>query len=482
MNPYLMAPTFTLFLVIFLEGYVVLSTELLAIRQIIPFTGSGTDTISIIIAAVLMPLAFGYFAGGRFQAGKTARKRKSIRNKLLKNLTIASLFLCIGLSYSFLLWFFENIYFYFGLNDRIWLTTIYALIFIVYPVYLLGQTVPLISNYFSKERLSELAGKILFFSTLGSFMGAVFCTLVLMAIAGVNYTVMITIGCLVFLALILSKSALNKFTLLTVVALVISFFLNNEAAMRAHNIVENNKYHMIQVEEQEWDGSRHFRINRGNSSATYTDSNEPYFKYASFVENNIIEPLGYDEPKSILVIGAGGFTIGRNDARNQYVFIDIDPKLKETAEKTFLPEKLGEGKTFIAEPARAYLYNTDKKFDLIILDVFKGLSGSPEHLVTYEFFAAVKSRLKENGIVVGNYVLAPNFSDKFSITLDNTIRSVFPHLSRQILPNFNAWDQQGRWVNVVYTMFNTGYGPEVIYTDNRNSSMFDKKSNLELFR
>ncbi len=59
-----MAPVFTLFLIIFLEGYVVLSTELLAIRLLLPFTGSGTDTVSIIIAAILMPLAFGYFAGG----------------------------------------------------------------------------------------------------------------------------------------------------------------------------------------------------------------------------------------------------------------------------------------------------------------------------------------------------------------------------------------------------------------------------------
>lgn len=61
------AKALTLFTIIVLEGYVVLSSELLAIRQTIPFAGSGTDTISIIIAAVLMPLAFGYYAAGRFR-------------------------------------------------------------------------------------------------------------------------------------------------------------------------------------------------------------------------------------------------------------------------------------------------------------------------------------------------------------------------------------------------------------------------------
>ena len=63
-----------LFFVIFLEGFVVLSLELLAIRLTIPFVGSGTDTISIIIAAVLLPLAFGYYRGGQFKgAGRTAK-------------------------------------------------------------------------------------------------------------------------------------------------------------------------------------------------------------------------------------------------------------------------------------------------------------------------------------------------------------------------------------------------------------------------
>ena len=62
-------PVIPLFVVIVLEGYVVLATELLAIRQSIPYVGGGTDTVSIVIAAVLLPLALGYWAGGRFSIG-----------------------------------------------------------------------------------------------------------------------------------------------------------------------------------------------------------------------------------------------------------------------------------------------------------------------------------------------------------------------------------------------------------------------------
>lgn len=51
-----------LFLIIFLEGYVVLASEILAIRQTLPNLGGATDSTAIIIAGVLMPLALGYLS------------------------------------------------------------------------------------------------------------------------------------------------------------------------------------------------------------------------------------------------------------------------------------------------------------------------------------------------------------------------------------------------------------------------------------
>ena len=86
--------TSILFIVIFLEGYIVLASEILAIRQVTSYVGSGADTVSIIIAAVLMPLAFGYYVGGNFKP--TFNKKGqwiSIRRKLIRNVVIAACFL-----------------------------------------------------------------------------------------------------------------------------------------------------------------------------------------------------------------------------------------------------------------------------------------------------------------------------------------------------------------------------------------------------
>ena len=139
--------TFVLFAVIVLEGYVVLSSELLAIRQTIPFIGSGTDTVSIIIAAVLMPLAFGYHVGGKFKPGFRDGEYYTVRDKLIFNMNAAAAILLIGLSYPLMDIFFKGLS-GLGLDHRLLMITIYASLFLVLPVFLLGQTIPLISNYF----------------------------------------------------------------------------------------------------------------------------------------------------------------------------------------------------------------------------------------------------------------------------------------------------------------------------------------------
>lgn len=472
-------PLRTLFLMIFLEGYAVLSAELLAIRLIIPYTGSGTDTISIIIAAVLMPLAFGYYYGGKFTQKYNGKRPATIRKRLLLNVTIATIILTCGLSYSFLQWGSDMLYLYTGWNNRIWITALYAGLFLIIPIYLLGQTVPLISNYFGRHRMAGIAGRILFFSTIGSFMGSIFCTLVLMTYFGVHHAVSVSLFALTAIVFVLSKRWVNIYTIVTSLCFALSLWINSSAMLARDHVVANNQYHVIQISDYESDNSRWMEINHNFSAAVHKDSKEPYFKYVEYVEQRFIEPLQWAPMKrEILVIGAGGFTMGRRDKNNQYIFLDLDEGLLELSEQKFLEEKLGENKTFIAEPARAYLNNNDRKFDLIVLDVFRGQTSTPEHLVTREFFQQVKDHLKSGGIMVGNYMLSPNFSDEFSVNVDNTMRSVFNNLNRQIIPVYNGWDTQSPWANVIYSYYNNPRASHDIYTDDRNTSPFDKPTRL----
>lgn len=468
--------TLLLFIIIILEGYVVLSSELMAIRLTVPYIGSGTDTVSIIIAAVLMPLAFGYHAGGQYKPRGNFPLTQSVRKKLIFNIAVSQLILLIGLSYVCVNFFFDTLI-DLGVRNRLIQTTIYSALFLVTPVYLLGQTIPLASNYFSRERLPEITGRVLFFSTMGSFMGAVFSTLVLMATIGVHYTATLNIVILSVLIVLLSKRRASEAVIYSAGLAVIAVIINSGYMMSKYNIVENNQYNTIRVVENK-QGDRLLHINN-NTSSKYNDQGEKLL-YVEFLEEQILAPLfGTKDVKSILVVGAGGFTFGAEDEDNIYHYVDIDSSLKDIAEKHILKKELGENKTFFPLPVRAFFKSTDKKYDVIILDTFQGAHTIPEHLITKEFFQQVKEHLNENGIVAANYIMSPNFSSRFSRHIDSTFRNSFPFVSRHVVfEDYNLWnDSEEELANVIYMYRNhPEEDPMTMYTDNKNTVFMDKPS------
>ena len=470
---------FALFALIILEGYVVLSSELLAIRMTIPFVGSGTDTVSIIIAAVLMPLAFGYHAGGRFKPGykntwHSGRIYISVRDKLLSNMLTSLIFLLFTLSYGFLDFFFFGLI-ETGFKNRLGLISLYSALFLVVPVYLLGQTIPLTCNFFSRERLAKITGRILFFSTIGSFLGAVLSTLVLMGTIGVNNTAIINFVILGLLITWFSKEWISIRLILTWALILAGIVANSNQAMRDMFIVENNQYNTIKV--QEFGTDRHMFINN-NASSMYNNSGGKH-EYIDFIERVALDPIfNAEQPKDILVLGAGAFTLGAEDQTNIYDFVDIDESLLEIAEQRILQRPVGNNVIFHPVPARAFLMETDKKYDVIVLDAYSGGLSLPEHLATQEFFQQVKDRLKDNGKMLANMAVSPNFASKLSRNVDNTIRSVFPHVSRAaVFENYALWEGQENMIaNVIYIYQHWPDAEEDkdIYTDNKNKVFLDR--------
>lgn len=459
---------FLLFTIIIIEGYIVLSTELLAIRQSIPYVGSGTDTVSIIIAAVLMPLAFGYYAGGRFKSSS----KHPIRKKLLFNILISQTILLPGISYAFLGLFFGGLL-RAGIDNRLIMTALYSAIFLITPVYLLGQTIPLVSNYFTREKLAMITGRMLFFSTLGSFMGAVISTLVLMSTVGVHNTASLTLILLSALMVLLSKNKTSEPVLLSLTIGLAAILINSNAVMTALKVVENNKYNTVLVAER--NGERHMILNN-NASSMYSATGRKH-PYIEFVQKQTIEPImNASPPKEILVIGAGAFTFGLEDKTNHYDFVDIDSSLKDIAEHFILKQKLTDNKIFHPVPARAYLTATDKKYDVIFLDAYLGDVTLPEHLVTVEFFKQVKAHLKDDGKVAANFILSPNFENAFSRHVDNTFRAVFPNVSREVMGgDYMLWNENtNAVVNVIYLYKNHLDEDNAVYTDDKNRVFLEK--------
>ena len=466
-----------LFLIIFLEGYVVLAAELLAIRTLIPFVGSGIEVVSIIIGAVLLPLAVGYWAGGRRaqqelgRARANGRRTLSLRALLQRNLIIALGILSIGLSYVLQEEFFAQLT-KAGLTHRIAQTAVYAVLFLVYPTYLLAQTVPLVSNYFSRARLAEITGRMLFFSTAGSFFGSIVSTLLLMTFIGVNNTVTLTMLLLGILVLLVTPKQRMKYNGVTLFIVLLVWLFNSDALMQEMDGVADTPYSRIALLNMS-DGEKILSINRSFSSKFSVDP-EKRFPYVQFIEKYFINKLPTDKEHNILVLGAGGFVIGWDDKRNQYTFVDIDPALKEISEKKYLPEPLSPNKHFEATSARAYLTRTDKKFDLVIMDVYANLISMPAEAITDGFLRDVKKVMKPDGALIANIISNPAFSNKFSVRYYNTFASVFPTFNRQIIGDFDPWSPT-QYANTLYIYYNKQSVNEDrgIYTDDKNTYSLD---------
>lgn len=455
-----------LFVAVFLEGFLVLASEIIAIRQITPFVGNGIDTVSIVISAVLVPLAVGYYHGGLWR--RKHKARRAIRMQIARNLSFASMFFCFGLSAVSLQMFF-SVLAASGIEQRLVQTALHALVFLVVPFYLLAQTVPLISNYFAAGRYAELTGRLLFFSTAGSFLGSVFTTMVVMSLLGVNYAIMMNAVIALVLAVGLTRRHSRRVVWEALVPLALTLLFNHPAVLRGAGIIDNNVFSTIALYESP-DRTRVLSIN-GGASSIYNPETGRVAEYIDFVQSRLIGT--YQGGKlDILVIGAGGFTLGLDDTQNHYTFVDIDGSLKRHAEERFLERPVGDNKTFVVEPARAFLLANTRQYDLVLLDVFNGNTLSiPADMITADYFELVKKSVKPEGLFVANMIIQQNLADRFSQKMDNTLRAVFPYLNRYVIGLLDPWRREGR-SNVVY------YGPpaglrEGGYTDNRNDYFLD---------
>jgi spermidine synthase len=83
--------------------------------------------------------------------------------------------------------------------------------------------------------------------------------------------------------------------------------------------------------------------------------------------------------------------------------------------------------------ARVAVESLDGRFDVIVVDVFRGLY-LPAHLVTREFFAACHRRLEPGGVLAMN-AATPLDSGRLLGALGTTLAAVFPNVRFMLLPS-----------------------------------------------
>ncbi len=448
-DPAASMPLRQLYLIVFIEGFCSLGAEVIALRRLVPHVGSAILVTAPTIGFFLLALALGYAAGGRVS--------QDYRRIVARNFLLSALIAGLGLAG----WTVDLLFKHAQPSLIAYLLFVGA---VLCPIaWLLGQTVPILTNLMHHERIGQASGQALYASTLGSFLGSLALSLGLMQWLGVSAAVVacslgLIGGCLV-LAGRTPKMALSS--LLTVAA---SVALNLHAPATAETAYADYSVTPVQLPGQ--DHPRAFTVNQ--SVASLIDDSEPphYTRYIRHLRQVLLDDLGFRE-RDILVLGAGGFTLSHREPLNRYTYVDIDPAIRELAEQHFL--KTGINGRFIVDDARRYVAGTSERFDAVLVDVYSSHTAIPSHLITEHFWADTRHALKPEGVLLANLILDGKLESPYARNLLATIERVYGRCAVEVL-------HKGRPLSNVEVMCFASSHPARTqpYTDELNRADLDR--------
>lgn len=298
-----------IYCIVFIEGFCSLGAEIIALRRLLPHIGSSIVVTAPTIGFFLLALALGYASGGRV-AG-------DYRALVGRNFLISALLVGVGLAAVSVDWMFVHL-------QPVMAAYLFFIGAVLCPLaWLLGQTVPILTNLLAHSRRGEASGMALYWSTLGSFLGSLGLSLGIMQWLGVSAAVLACcLGLLAGAALLVGRQLKTLGLIGLIAGLALAF--NSRSLVSAETAYA--EYDIGPVELPGQQATRAFWVNK--STASLIDNSEPpnYTRYIKHLRQILLDELAFRD-KHILVLGAGGFTLSHREPLNHYTYVDIDPAM-----------------------------------------------------------------------------------------------------------------------------------------------------------
>jgi spermidine synthase len=380
-----------------------MALEIVGGRLLSPFFGGSVYVWGSIIFVFLTALSAGYYLGG-------------IASDKMPSLSLLAGFIAVA---GLLILFIPPmvaplVKFAFAIGLGNYGTLFVAMLLFFLPSAGLGMVSPYIVKLGIKEssRLGNMVGKFYAISTVGSIVGTLATTFILIPWFGIRHIIIALGIILVILAatILLIHKRLPQ-SILVICLLVISLFgITAADSVSKENLQSGNliykketAYNNIRVED--YNDRRYLLFNDTEQSVINKyKPNEHIWPYTELMDSAArhYRPDATD----ILVIGIGGGTVINSMlAQSNNLFIDavdIDPVVIRVAYEYFgLPESPKLRAT--AGDGRVFLRDKKTRYDVIMVDAYNR-SSIPSHLTTREFFSEMESALKPDGIVIFNIV------------------------------------------------------------------------------
>jgi spermidine synthase len=417
-----------------------MSLEILASRILAPFVGTSVIVWSNIIGVILIAISIGYWWGGKLSL--TINKPEQLfkigifAGFVVAAMPILTKFVLLSKAINFIQPGYNEIVVSFvagGFGFGI-------------PVLIFSLTSPiaikLLSNN-TKDTGSEV-GKLYALTTIFSLFGIYLTTFVLVPIIGLSESIILIALLLITInsAFLLKKVNLNSF-LIVLLSFALTFSSIRVMAVDKILYETESLYQHIAVLQDEVD-TRSLIFDRPEyTQSIYNPKISTFGLYQEYYPYYMYnEDLLNKKEINILILGYSGGYLGKLFQKfkpaNTNINIDgveIDPKVVEISKKYF--GVTSDESNIYTEDARIFVKNqSDKKYDIIVADLYNKDIFIPTHLITKEFFSDLKNMTTETGVLLLN-VNSKNPNSIFLNKVHSTISQSYDFTNQKPTQNYN---------------------------------------------
>lgn len=396
----------------FVSGAAILVLEVLGFRLFAPYFGSSVYVTGTLVGVVLVALSLGYAIGGAL-----ADRVPEARVMYAAILAAAAYLALVVAGYHALLEGLQAL----GLVAG---TLAAAITMFAPPMLALSVVSPYLIRLAAVQgRIGSIAGRMFAVSTVGSIAGSFLATFLFVPELGSHRTL---VGCVAVL-LALGAGGLWRTAGRAAPALVALLLLLPSSAPSDGAVLFRTESAYNTIEIRETDGIRSMTLNQPRWRQSYLarpeeavlDTYREYFALAPFLT----------EVRTVLILGASA---GASLTELRHWFdvsidaVDIDPEVLRLAREWFGVREDVRTRLHAAD-ARPFLARAQGRWDFVEVDLFHGGPDMPFYVATREFFALVRARLSERGIVMMNVLgtLATG-RDELVRAVGRTMAAVFP--------------------------------------------------------
>lgn len=439
-----------LYAIIFITGGAILALELLASRIMTPYFGVSLYIWTGILSITLVSLALGYWLGGKLAAKRYSGPSRMPR--LLQLYALMPAISAIGLVAACFVYplAFGSL----ASTNLVFGAFAAGTVLLFVPLVAASAMNPLLVAILLSRDASESAGdggagKVFFVSTIGSVSGVVVTAFGLIPYIS-NFSAVLVIAlvlALLTLALVvLSREPLAAKTLIGATAIaacalaaVLLWNADAHTGRRGPFAYAGSQWHVeathtslfgtvkVLRSVQERDDEPFLRIYfQDGLTQNLADSSHRSASFYTYGLEGLARAYR-PQMRSALVLGLGGGMVPMALANTGIAVdvVDIDPAAPRVA-RTYFGFDPARVRTHEAD-ARTFIRGCENAYDVVIVDLFHG-DGTPDYLVTREFFGDLRRCLGAGGVAVFNTfadLARPQAYAHFLATL----RSELPHLA-----------------------------------------------------